>query len=207
MNYSKIICEIGENCYLYENDQKDCLIIDPGSHGQLIIQAIEEKGLNPLAILITHGHFDHIGALDEVRDHFNIQCYVHKFDQEFLVNPVLNGSAKYIRSGIVVKEADHIIDNECTLEIGDFVLQVIHTPGHSPGGVCYYDPKAAIVFAGDTLFQQSIGRTDLVGGSYEELINSIKAKLLKLPDATIALPGHGEETTIGQERASNPFLQ
>lgn len=172
-----------------------------------MIGHLQQHGLQPLAVLLTHAHFDHIGAVDDVRETYSIPVYVHTEEQDWLQDASLNGSALFMMGrSITAKPADELIEKEGTLSIGSFTFEVFETPGHSPGSVSYYSKEAAAVFSGDVLFQMSIGRTDLPGGSFNELIMSIEEKLFTLPDETAVLCGHGPETTIGFEKANNPFL-
>ncbi|RWR15117.1 MBL fold metallo-hydrolase [Siminovitchia fortis] len=194
------------NCYLLFDEEKQCIVIDPGANGEGLIEYIEQEGLKPLAICLTHAHFDHIGAVEDVRNHWNIPVYIHENEKEWLLDPSLNGSARHPMQPIAGKPADHFIQEEGTLSIGPFTMQILETPGHSPGSVSYYLKDIETVFSGDALFNGGIGRTDLLGGDHATLIDSIHSKLLTLPDHTIVLPGHGLSTTIEDERTSNPYL-
>jgi hydroxyacylglutathione hydrolase len=193
------------NCYILWNQKKECLIFDPGGDGDRLISFLKGNQLQPLAILLTHAHFDHIGALDSIRLHFNIPAYVHKKETNWLRDPSLNGS-KFFGSSISVNEAEQIIKGEGMLKISDFELQVLETPGHSPGSVSFYHKPSKSVFSGDALFSGSIGRTDLRGGNQSQLLESIHSKLLSLPEDTYVLSGHGPVTTISVEMDHNPFL-
>ena len=188
------------NCYIFGSQKtKEVTVIDPGSDYPKIKELLDKKGLIPRFIINTHGHIDHIGGN---RD-FDLPVYIHKKDANFLTNPLLSLAAFYGSLGKSPK-ASRLLDDNDIIEIADIKLKVIHTPGHTPGGIClYYD---GIVFTGDTLFSQSIGRTDLPYGSSKEIIKSIKERLFKLDDNVRVLPGHGEETTIGAERRTNPWL-
>lgn len=194
------------NCYLYSNEHKECLVIDPGGDGKKLINILQQQQLKPIAILLTHAHFDHIGAVDDVRNQWNIPVYVHKNEKDWLNDPTKNGSQLFMAGAVSVSEPDELIKDEGSLKIGSFTLDVYETPGHSPGSVSYYDKETDIVFSGDALFAGSIGRTDLPGGNHEQLIQSIHHKLLTLPEETLVLSGHGPETTIEQEMETNPFL-
>ncbi|NSL50346.1 MBL fold metallo-hydrolase [Bacillus sp. P2(2020)] len=195
------------NCYIIENEKKECIIIDPGSEGKRFIHHLQQHELIPSAILLTHAHFDHIGAVDDVRDFWNCPVYIHKNEEEWLSNPALNGSKYFgLSNEIIVKNADHLITDEGMLSIGSFQFEVFETPGHSPGSVSYYLAEQTVVFSGDALFARSIGRTDLPGGSHNQLIQSIHDKLLVLPEETVVAPGHGPLTTIITEMNENPFL-
>lgn len=195
------------NCYIVENDQHSCLIFDPGGQAKKLIQILNQRKLTPIAIFLTHAHFDHIGAVNDVRDTYRIPVYIHKQEETWLGDPALNGSQFFMaQDSIRVNPADHIIKNEGIMKINDFEFSVFHTPGHSPGSVSYYFEKQGFVISGDALFQGSIGRTDLPGGNHRQLLKSIHDRLLTLPEETYVLSGHGAVTMIGDEMDSNPFL-
>ncbi|TYR82421.1 MBL fold metallo-hydrolase [Priestia megaterium] len=207
MKYHRIsLGPIQTNCYLVVNDQKECLIFDPGGEGKKLVQLIHKHQYKPLAILLTHAHFDHIGGVDEVLEHFSLPVYVHKKEADWLQNPSLNGSSFFGLGAITAKEATDYYSSEGTMSIGSFSFYVYETPGHSPGSVSCYFKEAEFVVSGDALFQGSIGRTDLQGGNHKQLVESIHSKLLQLPEETLVLSGHGAETTIGEEMDHNPFL-
>lgn len=207
MNWEQIpLGPLQTNCYIIANEAKNCLIIDPGEEGKKLIQHIRMRKLVPQGILLTHAHFDHIGAVDMVREEFRIPVYVHTKEKKWLGDPKLNGSQFFMMGAIKVHDPDHLISNEGAMSIGEFTFDVFSTPGHSPGSVSFYFQDSEFVVAGDALFQGSIGRTDLPGGDHGVLIKSIHEKLLILPEETHVLPGHGPTTTIGQEMDSNPFL-
>ncbi|ANX12884.1 hypothetical protein ABE41_012775 [Fictibacillus arsenicus] len=207
MRWKKItVGPVQENTYILYDSNNEAIIIDPGSEGTKIIQNIESLKLKPLAVLLTHAHFDHIGAVDSVREKYQLPLYIHKKEQDWLTNTKKNGSMHFGQN-ITAKPASHVLtDNDKSLKIGSFSFEVLSTPGHSPGSVSYYLKGAAAVFSGDALFAGSIGRTDLYGGSQDTLLKSIHEKLLQLPEETVVLSGHGPETTIGMEMDSNPFL-
>lgn len=195
------------NAYVLYNENKEAVIFDPGGEGEKLNQWLKSEHLIPKAILLTHAHFDHIGAVDEVRDRWEIPVYVHSKEKDWLMDPKKNGSAKYMGiNAVKVKKADILIKEAGNLKIGPFSFEVFETPGHSPGSVSFYFSKLNIVFSGDALFAGGIGRTDLPGGSYEVLIESINTKLMELPEKTVVAPGHGTLTTIRIEMDSNPFL-
>jgi hydroxyacylglutathione hydrolase len=195
------------NCYCLWNDKKECVIFDPGEEAGKLTKWLKTNGLKPLAILLTHAHFDHIGAVDKVREVFEIPLYVHGKEAKWLLDPALNGSQLFGMSEPVrLKPADYILTSEKVLSVGDFTFDLYETPGHSPGSVSYYYGEEQVVFSGDALFMGSIGRTDLPGGKHEELLKSVHDQLLTLPEDTIVLSGHGPETTIGNEMDTNPFL-
>lgn len=198
---------IQTNCYIVSNAEKQCLIFDPGGEGEKLINELRRLKLKPLAILLTHAHFDHIGAVDEVRDAYSIPVYIHTAEKKWLLDPSKNGSAKYAEiPSISGKEADNILNKESELQIGNFKFQLLHTPGHSPGSLTFYFEEDGFAVVGDTLFQNSIGRTDLPGGNEAQLMNAIHTKLLSLPETTIIYPGHGPASTIEDEMERNPFL-
>ncbi|MCD8502247.1 MAG: MBL fold metallo-hydrolase [Bacillaceae bacterium] len=196
------------NAYILYNEKNEAIIFDPGGEGMKLNTIIEAKALKPHAILLTHGHFDHIGGVDEVRDLWKVPVYIHKNEQDWLTDASKNGSNLFMPgSGIKAKApADYLINEEGKLEIGSFECQVFETPGHSPGSVSYYFKEANIIFSGDVLFYGGIGRTDLPGGDSKTLLASIHEKLLGLPEETIVASGHGPTTTIANEIQSNPFL-
>lgn len=208
MKWSQIPLGIMQtNCYIIENTDGACLIIDPGDEGKKLISWLRENKLTPLAILLTHAHFDHIGAVDEVRECFDIPVYVHENEKDWLTDPMLNGSDQFrMARPILARQAEHLFTNEMKLKLNNFEFSVLETPGHSPGSVSYFFEKEGLVLSGDALFRGSIGRTDLIGGNHSQLLKSIHEKLLKLPEETIVMPGHGPTTTIIEEMDSNPFL-
>lgn len=194
------------NCYVLANSKKNCIIVDPGEEGARLINHLQQRKLTPQAILLTHAHFDHIGAVDYIRNTYNIPVYLHNKEKNWLIDPTLNGSHLFMMGEIKIKEADHHFSSECEMTVGDFIFEVFETPGHSPGSVSFYFKDDGIVVSGDALFQGSVGRTDLPGGDHGQLMKSIHDKLLVLPEETQVLPGHGQPTTIGEEMDSNPFL-
>lgn len=196
---------MGANCYLYAcMESKKAVIIDPGADGKRIYRWVLEKGLKVDYILLTHGHVDHIGAVDELRELLEeVSVGIHAGDAGMLTDGKQNLSS-YFGPGLVLKKADFLLQDGQELAIGKEVLKVISTPGHSPGGVCFLCSEG--LFSGDTLFAGSIGRTDFPGGSMNQLLDGVKKKLLILPEETRVFPGHGEETSIGEEKRDNPFL-
>ncbi|TFD92282.1 MBL fold metallo-hydrolase [Jeotgalibacillus sp. R-1-5s-1] len=195
------------NAYLIYQKNGDCLIIDPGEEPDKIAEWVRQKKLNPKAILLTHAHFDHIGAVDDIRAKYEIPVYVHEQEKSWLSDPAKNGSAFFAGlSEITAKGPDYTWNREEEMTIEGFVFSLLYTPGHSPGSVSFYFPEQSLVISGDALFQGSIGRTDLPGGDGPLLLKSIHQKLLTLPEDTYVLPGHGQVTTISDEMDSNPFL-
>lgn len=190
------------NCYLLWSD-REAGVIDPGGPVTEVVDFIKRNGLALKWIVNTHGHADHIAGNQTLKQTFNARIMIHGNDREMLLSPAQNLSA-FVGEGITSPDADQILKDGDILSLGTEELLVIATPGHTPGGISLYRP--GLLFAGDTLFYESIGRTDLPGGDYLQLIDSIRERLLKLPPETIVLPGHGETTTIGRELKSNPFL-
>lgn len=196
------------NCYIVMNERKESLIVDPGGEGEKLVRKISTLGAKPKAILLTHAHFDHIEAVDLIRERYGIPVWIHEREANWLTDPMLNGSKKYIDlPDISIRKADNLFRKEGKLELEGFKFDLLHTPGHSPGSVSFYFPEDKIAIVGDTLFQGGIGRTDLVQGDSDQLMNSITRKLLTLSNDTIIYPGHGPWTTPMEEKSSNPFLR
>lgn len=193
------------NCYIiFSQDSKAGIIVDPGGDTDDLIKVINDNNIELKYIVLTHGHGDHIGGVAELKSKFNIPLLIHAADSELLKDGNKNLS-NIMGVGSVELIPDKTIKDGDEILFGELKAIVIHTPGHTKGGICLKINDQLI--SGDTLFKGSIGRTDLLGGSYEELIDSIKNKLLILPGETIVLPGHGQPSTIKVEKASNPFLK
>lgn len=200
---------IQTNCYIVSNKNKECIIFDPGEEGVRLIKELRANGLKPLAVFLTHTHFDHIGAVEIIRETFQVPVYVHEKEVDWLADPMKNGSGKYAELPNYVVKApldEHIIRKEQAFEFGDFKFEAVFTPGHSPGSISYIFKEDGFAIVGDTLFDRSVGRTDLIGGSMTVLLKSIHDKLLSLPEDTIIYPGHGSYTTPAAEMEMNPFL-
>lgn len=193
---------IEENCYIIHQDKK-ALIIDPGADAGSIINKVTELDVLPVAVLLTHCHFDHIGALEEIRNYYHIPVYVSPLEQSWLVNPEFNSSATF-NHPIICEPAEYELEMR-DYEIADFHFKVVPTPGHSIGSVSYIFDD--FVISGDALFKGSIGRTDLYTGDYDALISGIKKHLFSLPDDFKVFPGHRDATTIGYEKETNPYFQ
>jgi len=203
-----VLGEFENNCYIARSSDEasDCLIIDTGLDVQPLLKFLERGKLTPAAVILTHGHIDHIAGVETLRTKYpSILVYIHKLDAEMLGDANVNLSI-LAGSPLTAGKADHLIDEGDIIDKAGIQLLVIHTPGHTPGGICLYSEKGGIIFVGDTLFAGSIGRTDFPNGNMRQLIKGIKHKLFALPEETIAYPGHGPETTIGREKAGNPFL-
>jgi len=203
--------DLAENCYLLWRDgAPEALVFDPGDEAAKIRAALAENKLTPVAFVQTHCHGDHIGALNEMKAAFpNAPLYVPEAEKEWLKRPLLNLSY-FTMGSITGPEADVLVRDGDVLELGGLKLRAIHVPGHSPGGTAYFveDPSGCRphLFCGDILFQGSIGRTDLPGGAGEAvLVEGIRAKLFTLPNETVVHPGHGPETSIGEEKEFNPM--
>lgn len=195
---------IEENCYII-HDGQDALIVDPGDETSKIKNEIEELAVRPLAVILTHAHYDHIGALEDIRTDYSIPVYISEKEQDWLSDPQKNLSI-YSTHEIKARPAEHLFKPEETVTIGPFTFTVRATPGHSPGGVSFIFQDDALALVGDALFRGSVGRTDLPGSEPDKLLPSIKKQLFSLPDDTVVYPGHGLETSIGHEKASNPYF-
>lgn len=200
-----VVGPVGTNCYILSNDTKDCIIVDPGEDAGRIIAYVNSEELHVSGILLTHGHFDHITAVNELRDVFGCLVYAGSDEQKMLEDSALNSCGFGMGAPVVIKNVNYLSDGEDVFLAG-FSIKTLFTPGHTPGGVCYYIEKEKLLFSGDTLFCMSVGRTDFPGGSSSTLIKSIKDKLLPLPDDTKVYTGHGESTDIGFEKHNNYFL-
>jgi hydroxyacylglutathione hydrolase len=199
-----VVGALETNCYLvYCPETLDCAIVDPGAAPERIIAAVAERELKPIAILNTHGHIDHIGSNREMKNKYRVPLRIHKADGPMLAH-IQSVELSLLLGAEESPPADSYLTEGEAVTIGRCSLAVIHTPGHSPGSVSLL--ADSFLLSGDTLFCGGVGRTDLPGGSFRDLEDSIKRKLLTLSDDLLVLPGHGPRTTIGQEKDTNPFI-
>lgn len=194
------------NAYVVVNSERtSAVVIDPGTADSALIRKLD--GLKVEAILLTHAHFDHIGGVDALRKRYECPVYIHSQEKDWLTDAAKNGSLRWaqVTPPIKTEPPDYLLADGRTLTFCGETFQVFHTPGHSPGSVSFL--VGDLLFAGDALFRRSIGRTDLPGGNYDQLARSIREKLYTLPDSVIVLPGHGPDTTIGEEKRENPYVR
>lgn len=193
------------NCYIIGcGETKEGAIVDPGADGKKILSRVKKLGLNINKIILTHAHPDHLSALAEVQQATGAKVLIHALDAGTLVGAG-RSLAYFIGKSVELKPADVLLQDGDKIQVGNITLEVIHTPGHTPGGICIKCARD-IIITGDTLFAGSVGRSDFPGGSHSQLINSIKEKLLNYPPGTKVYPGHGPASTIGSEKRYNPFL-
>lgn len=201
------------NCYVVRKggESTDCVIIDTALDPDGVIDHLKSNNLNPVAVLLTHGHADHIAAIPDLKKHYpSMKVVIDKADAPMLLCPIKNLSM--IGSlNIKTEPADVELDAQDKVEFAGITFDIIHTPGHTPGGICFYNAENKVLFAGDTIFAGSVGRTDFPGydqqKAFEQLITNIKTKLATLPPETKIYSGHGPQTTVRNELKHNPFLQ
>ena len=198
-----VVGPFASNCYIVGSESdKQGIIIDPGDEAKKILRKVSDLGLDIKLIALTHGHIDHVGALREVREATGAEVAIHADDARSLKDQSIA-----MAFGLLYPDPpppDRLLKDGDSLDVGTLHFEVRHTPGHTPGGICLLGE--GVVFSGDTLFNYGIGRADLPGGNYSQLLESIRTRLMVLPDDTIVYPGHGAASTIGAERAGNPFL-
>ena len=201
----KVVGPVQTNCYFLSNtDTRECVIVDPGEEAGKIADFIEKKELKPIAILLTHGHFDHILAAEEIKKKYNIPIYACAKEEKTLQDPRINLTAFHMSSYTL--KADVYLTDLQVVELAGFSIQMIETPGHTLGSCCYYLKDEGVLFSGDTVFCGSVGRTDFPEGSTAAIVNSLHRLLEALPDDTEVYPGHDTSTTIGYEKRYNPFV-
>lgn len=200
-----ILGSMGTNCYIILNEEtKECAIADPAICPETFVSHIKMQGYVPKMILLTHAHFDHVMGVDRLVKEFQVPVYLHEEEKDVLEDPALNLSTLF-GANYAYQKAQGLKDGE-TVSVAGHEFRVIHTPGHTKGGCCYYCQAEGVLISGDTLFCQSVGRSDFPTGSMSTLVRSIKEKLMILPDDVQVYPGHESMTTIGDEKKYNPFL-
>ncbi|MCL2698464.1 MAG: MBL fold metallo-hydrolase [Oscillospiraceae bacterium] len=200
---TSVLGMVSTNTYIITNGG-EALLIDPEENSAYIIEKCRKLQVNPVAILLTHGHFDHIGAVNGLKEALKLPVYAGKDEEYLLTDPSYNGSAKIGRTPLSVT-ADVLLDDGEMIKLAGFKIKAISTPGHTAGGICYYFESENVLISGDVLFADSFGRTDLPGGSQKDLADSIINKLFMLPDETQVYPGHGRSTSVGHEKKNNPI--
>lgn len=202
----RVLGMVGTNVYLIINhDTNESILFDPADQMNEIATMIEKSGSKLKAVLLTHGHFDHVTALEEVKQKYQVPVYANKLEKDTLSTPNINLSSGHGYQLSVT--ADEWLEDGTELELAGMKVKAISTPGHTAGGMCYYIEAADMLISGDTLFAASVGRTDFPGGSMATIVRSVKDKLLILPDDTKVFPGHGESTSIAYEKKYNPYCQ
>lgn len=199
---------IEANCYFLIGENRDTIIFDPGEEAEEIKNVIEVNNLTPVAIILTHAHYDHIGAVNEIRETYRIPLYQSSIEKDWLNNPMLNGSGRHPEFADVVieKPADFYLDTMGMHQIGEFKFELQHIPGHSPGSLVFIFEENGFAIVGDVIFKGSVGRTDLPNGSHTDLMQGIYDYIVPLPGDLVLFPGHGGPTTVQQEIDTNPFL-
>ena len=200
-----VVGPVQTNCYFAINDDtKEVLIIDPGASAKQLAEKVKEQGLKPVAILLTHGHFDHSLAAEAIRDRYQSPIYASQKEEKTLQDPKINLTAYHMDSYTL--KADVYLTDLQVVELAGFSVQMIETPGHTVGSCCYYLKDEGVLFSGDTVFCGSVGRTDFPEGSTAAIVESLHRLLDALPDDTEVYPGHDASTTIGYEKRYNPFV-
>lgn len=200
-----VLGSMGTNCYLILNEEtKELIIIDPATCPDYVVSHVKSNGYLPKAIFLTHAHFDHVMGIDGWVSEFDIPVYLHEEEKKILEDPELNLSGVF-GAGYSYSDVKCLKDGQ-EMDIAGFTFKIIHTPGHTSGGCCYYCEEEGVLISGDTLFYQSVGRSDFPTGSMGTLVRSIKEKLFCLPDDVMVYPGHNDATCIGDEKKYNPFV-
>ena len=205
---SAVLGAVSTNVYFLINEEtKEVLLVDPADEAKLIIRYLDGEVLKPAAILLTHGHFDHILAAAPLREHYHIDIYCHEEENPLLEDPLMNSSALFDSRHPYSLSPDHTLKDGDELTLAGFPFRVLHTPGHTAGSCCFYFPEEGILFSGDTLFYGSYGRTDLPTGDDRQMEASVNRLLDELPPKTTVFPGHGPKTQIGFEKKYNPLAR
>ena len=200
-----VLGAMSTNTYLVENEKlKELIIVDPAACPEYMVSHIKTMGYEPKAIFLTHGHFDHIMGIDKWIKEFNVPVYAHMDEKDVLTDAKMNLSCM-LGVSYTFNQIEELQDGD-VLEIAGFSFEVIHTPGHTKGGCCYYEEAEEVLFSGDTLFRQSVGRSDFPTGDMSTLVRSIKEKIFVLPDEIMVYPGHNDYTCIADEKRKNPFV-
>jgi glyoxylase-like metal-dependent hydrolase (beta-lactamase superfamily II) len=195
------------NCYILGDEvSKEAIVVDPGAEADRILKKVNDKSLTVKYIVLTHGHGDHIGAVEELKTMTGAQVMIHH-DDAYMLEDASKNFTSSIHGNSIAFKPDRTIGDGDVIQIGKIKIRVLHTPGHTYGGICLYVPSEKIVITGDTLFYGSVGRSDLEGGDHKQMIGAIIKQLMKLDDEVIVYPGHGASTSIGFERRKNPFIQ
>ena len=195
---------MGVNCYIL-GDESEAIIVDPGSNADEIVNVLKENNITAKYVVLTHCHFDHILAVEEVIKKTGVKLIACQTEKENLLSPDINYTNRYSRTPVMLKADIYVKDGD-VIKSGEYEFSVIETPGHTSGSMCLYCEKEKVIVSGDTLFYSSVGRCDLATGDETQIIKSIKEKLFVLPDDVLVLTGHGEDTSIGFEKINNPFI-
>ena len=202
---SMMLGPVGTNCYIaHVEGRSDCVVVDPGYSGERVAQVLTDDGLSLDGVLLTHGHFDHYEGVPGLTAKMGGKVYILDEEMDLIKDPAKNGSLGLMGHGTAIEPEFTCHDGD-VLELAGMEFKVIHTPGHTKGGCCYYLEDEGVLFAGDTIFMESIGRTDLPTGNMKEILSSVREKILSLPGDTKILPGHGPATDVAYEEANNPY--
>ena len=200
-----VVGPVATNCFIVNIEgRKEAVVIDPGASGERIAEEMKKDGLSLAAVLLTHGHFDHFEGVPELCAEMGGKVYILDKEMELIKDSAMNGSLGLMGRGTAIEPECTVRDGE-VLSVAGMDFKVMHTPGHTAGGCCYYLEDEGILFAGDTIFMESIGRTDLATGNMKEILRSVREIILELPDETRILPGHGPVTDVMYEKANNPY--